>query len=372
LEAERKEREQTHLNEINQHKDALRDLTDRNNVDATKWRSFEEAFKTEIDRLKRLSRDQESQRKSLSVELNLLKMEVEKVTKQKDSFSQKLAAAVVTQNDSRAELSELEVRCAKLKAENIQLQHNSIKIQSTLTDNYDRSQSQIENMQASIKALKLQKQQAESEVTSLTGENNALREHQTSAKIQISHLEATVKNLTNRQQRATDEIKSLKETLKKSQEDHFFHRDDAQQLRAYISQAGKQQSPIRDEMIYIRGFRELKTDVESWIARNAKASAAQIFSINQEAHILGTLADSGIHGQKASVYLRTDNRVQRWYRNPSYRIQLVRHIVAAFLFGHVFQPFIVGLPATSPELLSWIIDNDIKSRGARLTVLAEF
>jgi len=190
-------------------------------------------------------------------------------------------------------------------------------MQNTLTDKYDRSKSQ---MQTSIKTLKLQKQQAESEVASLTGDNNALKGQQSSAKIKISHLEETVNNLTNREQRSTNEIESMKETLRKSQEDHSFHRDDAQQLRAYISQVGKQQSPIRDDTIYIRGFRELKTDVESWIARNAKASAAQIFSINQEAHILGTLAESGIHGQKASVYLRTDNRVQRWYRNPSYRI----------------------------------------------------
>jgi len=97
-------------------------------VDATNWRSHEDAFKTEIDRLKRFYRDQEAQRENLSIELNLLKMDVEKVTKQKDSLSQKLAAAGVTldqqRNCSRAEISELEVRYAKLKEENIQGQHN--------------------------------------------------------------------------------------------------------------------------------------------------------------------------------------------------------------------------------------------------------
>ena len=97
-------------------------------MDATNWRSHEDAFKTEIDRLKRFYRDQEAQRENLSIELNLLKMDVEKVTKQKDSLSQKLAAAGVTldqqRNSSRAEISELEVRYAKLKEENIQGQHN--------------------------------------------------------------------------------------------------------------------------------------------------------------------------------------------------------------------------------------------------------
>ena len=354
LEADKREKEQAHLNEAKQQKNALRDLADRHDVEARSWRSCEETFKTEIDGLKRLCRDRERQCKSLSGEVELLKGDVDKIRIEKISQSQKLAAAGVALDQeskrSKAELSGLEIRYANLKEEKIQVQHNLTNIQTTL--------------KASIKTLKLQKQNAESEVVSLTEENKALKEQQTNSKTQISHLEATVSNLTTRQLVASEEIESLNEALRKSQEDHFFHRDDAQQLRAYISEAGKQQSPIRGETIYIRCFRELKTDIESWIARNAKASVTRIFSIHEEAHILGKLTEFGIHGQKAAAYLRIDNRIQRWCRNPSYRIQLVRHIVAAFLFGYIFQPFIVGLPATSREPLSWIIDNDIRFRGA--------
>jgi len=76
----------------------------------------------------------------------------------------------------------------------------------------------------------------------------------------------------------------------------------------------------------------------------------------------------GEHGERAAQYLSANNRMQKWYGAPRWRIPMVRHIVAAFLFAYAFQPFIVGLPAESAKILGWI-DRDIASQERKFSTV---
>jgi hypothetical protein len=165
---------------------------------------------------------------------------------------------------------------------------------------------------------------------------------------------------------AEKQIEGLNEALHKSQNESDFHRTDAEQLRAYMAMAETQQGPLRDEDFYIQNFGELKTEVENWMARNSRNNAGQSLTTSQVEFILQSLADLGHHGQKASEYLRVKQRAQIWYSTPRWRIPLVRHIVAAFIFARIFQPFVVGLPRASSEILEWI-DHDLVSQGWRFS-----
>jgi hypothetical protein len=179
----------------------------------------------------------------------------------------------------------------------------------------------------------------------------------------VRHLESIVQKLEDEKAEANFKIESLNESLQKSQKDKLYHEDDARRLRFGIAEASNQQNPRRDEEYYICGFGALEADIQNWIAKNAKAHAAQALSSQPENHLLQSLLELGEHGQRVSEYLLSHNRLRVWYSTPSYRIQLARHIVATFLFASVFYPFVVGLPNTSSEMLSWI-DNDMESRGS--------
>jgi hypothetical protein len=86
---------------------------------------------------------------------------------------------------------------------------------------------------------------------------------------------------------------------------------------------------------------------------------------SQVKFVLQSLADLGQHGQKASDYLRVNQCAQTWYSTRRCRIPLVRHIVAAFIFAHILQPFVVGLPPASSEILERI-NRDLISQRSHL------
>ena len=260
--------------------------------------------------------------------------------------------------------------------------------QRTLTQDYNRELQRLEEvnnanehryeiLEAEKQQLEIENQSLYQEQTRLNNANAVLNNQQDQSITEISRLKEQSKRRKDKIESLTQtlittktDMESLGRDLDKAKEDCSFHRNDAAQLRAHIAKAESQQSPLRDEDFYIQNFGEIKTEIESWIARNAKTNAAQSLSDRQEINLLQSIAELGEHGQKASKYLRANNRVQTWYSTPRWRIPLARHIVAAFIFAHIFQPFVVGLPTSSSEVLEWI-DNDIMSRGSPLKIYAD-
>jgi chromosome segregation ATPase len=346
-------------------------------------------------RLEENSRKLLSERNELRDELNArvsLYEEQTGVLKKRQQAAARIAEEKITQlvsdkarlqNDIRqneleqaSQISEFHDKLATVRAERDTLWREN----KNFINDHKREIENLEEINKSkerrCEALMAEEQKLRNEIQSLYTEQNrlnmALTDLQYRSKTERNRLETLkerqsyqIEKLTETISIAENQIEALNEALHKSQNESEFHRSDAEQLRAYMAKAETQQGPLRDEDFYIQNFGELKTEVENWMARNSRNNAGQSLSASQLEFILQSLADLGQHGQKASDYLRLNQRAQTWYSTPRWRIPLVRHIVAAFIFAHIFQPFVVGLPPASSEILEWI-DHDLVSQGSHL------
>lgn len=145
----------------------------------------------------------------------------------------------------------------------------------------------------------------------------------------------------------TDRMKALEEQIELLQKDNDL-------LRSAIVQKGKDSQPLRGEEYYARLFKELKAEIETWMARQAKTNGSQELSAGTERTLLENLANFGRRGQWSAEFLNTNGFFQAWYANTRSRIQLGRHIVAAILFDEVFSPFAFGLPDEWAKAMAWV------------------
>ena len=149
--------------------------------------------------------------------------------------------------------------------------------------------------------------------------------------------------------------------LKALQEEIELLRKDNDLLRSAIVQKGKDTQPLRGEEYYARLFKELKADIETWMAKQAKANRAQALSEIVGRTLLEKFSNFGLRSQWSAEFLRTDKLFETLYSDTRSRIQLGRHIVASILFDQVFAPFAFGLPGEWAKAMAWV-END-NSRG---------
>jgi uncharacterized coiled-coil DUF342 family protein len=140
-------------------------------------------------------------------------------------------------------------------------------------------------------------------------------------------------------------------------------RKDNGQLRTYIVEMESGRGPIHDEDHYVLDFEEIKGDIRMWIAKHSKANARQELMPEAETEILDALAKLGIHGQVSSEFFKfKQHTIRSLYSNGRARIALIRHVVALFLFHHIFQPHTFGLPQNVSDILQWV-GRQILNRG---------
>jgi hypothetical protein len=184
----------------------------------------------------------------------------------------------------------------------------------------------------------------------------------------VSHSQSIAPNHSNQQnvRREADsdrfENRLLRDNLKSLQEENQMLRKDNDLLRNSIMEKGKDSQPRRGEEHYARLFKELRADIETWMAKQAKANGSQELAEAVERAILDKLAAFGIRGQWSADFLTTNRIFHAWYLNTRSRIQLGRHIIAAILFDQVFVPFAFGLPEEWDHALAWV-ERDINVRG---------
>jgi len=145
----------------------------------------------------------------------------------------------------------------------------------------------------------------------------------------------------------TDRVKALQEEISLLRKDNDL-------LRNAIVQKGKDTQPLRAEEYYARLFRELKAEIETWMAKQAKANASQEMSEKAESVLLQKLANFGLRGQWSAEFLKPNGVFRTWYANIRSRIQLGRHIIAVLLFDQVFFPFAFGLPDEWAKAMAWV------------------
>lgn len=149
-----------------------------------------------------------------------------------------------------------------------------------------------------------------------------------------------------------------------------LHRDN-EQLRTHIAKMNADVNPNHEEEYYVQSLQELNSEVEMWIAKNAKANAAQSLSGLEETKILEVLALSGPCGKTSSEFLNKNRAFRMLYSSPRSRIPLLRHIVGTYLFDAIFQPFSAGLPSAVSQVLE-SVEEELIVRGQSLMERADF
>jgi hypothetical protein len=153
-----------------------------------------------------------------------------------------------------------------------------------------------------------------------------------------------------------DEMNRLQGKIKSRDERITITEQDNIQLRQCIHRMSKPQEPLRSEDSYIDHFQDLKNQIESWVAGHSKQNANVLLERRTQNSVLAKLEQLGTYGIHTTESFRSS--LGQWYTNKRTRIPLIRHIIALFLFGRVFNPFAFGLKCQdSSDHLIFIEDH---------------
>lgn len=257
-------------------------------------------------------------------------------------------------NKLRQEYGTMEKANGNLQKEKTNLE-SKIRDLNSSNDSYRNRNSSfvLENKQLSETLQKVRSERAQLQ----TQLERHVIQHQTD-QTEISHLKDEGEKLDALNNGLEAEVERLKAKI-------VGLRFDNEDLRRYIVKMENDIQPLQDEEYYIQMFDELKSEVENWVAKQGKSNAGPALSPSDEGRLFQIISDLGSSGRKSVEFLSQNNFCTVWYANTRSRIQLLRHIVAIFLFEKIFKPFAAGLPTKFSEALVWIGD-DVISRGSFL------
>ena len=130
---------------------------------------------------------------------------------------------------------------------------------------------------------------------------------------------------------------------------------DNEDLREVITSKSRPQEPIFAEDHYIRGFIDIKNAITEFVAKHSKQHSKPSLSPADQKKILEKLTEFGPYGRYSSEFLT--NRLAGLYTNRQFRIPLLRHVFAVFLFDQVFSRFAFSVSQEVSEYLSSIEDH---------------
>ena len=192
--------------------------------------------------------------------------------------------------------------------------------------------------------------------------NSALQEVQNLKQIRnadekkINNLDDVIKNLRELNLGLEKEVAKLNAQM-------VGLRHDNDEIRSYIIKMESDLLPVRDEEYYIQLFEGIKSEVEMWSAKHGKSNAGATLSQEHEDRLFDAIANLGNSGTASVNFLRANPRFFRaWYSNARSLIQLIRHVIAVFLYDKIFEPFAAGLPTEFSKSLVWI-GNDVIQHG---------
>jgi hypothetical protein len=131
------------------------------------------------------------------------------------------------------------------------------------------------------------------------------------------------------------------------------------QIQAHAFHIDSGVNPVNEDSYYVSQFNEIKVDLETWVASSTPNAAATL-SKAQETSLLQIISTLGPGAKPTFDALKLYSR--SWYKNPTVRVQMIRHIAALFVYERVFQPFVFALKAEFSRFLA-NIEADILSNG---------
>jgi hypothetical protein len=153
------------------------------------------------------------------------------------------------------------------------------------------------------------------------------------------------------EEKSANSERKLNETLQESQKlrQHLAHESngrlalqkDNSLLRAQITDMSSAQEPVHEEKYYVLEFNQIRTEAESWAARETRAMPKQPLSETESFQIASVLQTCGEVGEKAARWLQGKDRM--FFQERRNRITLIRHVIAVVLFDGIFDRFAFGL-----------------------------
>lgn len=182
---------------------------------------------------------------------------------------------------------------------------------------------------------------------------------------EISNLKDQVRSLQQQIEESnskTAELETIFKTLEKHIEtielENLNLKSDIDSLRTYISNTKKAPSPTHVESYYVERLDQLNQFISSKVADLCKADASKTYRISAQAGsgVLDALAEHKPHGKRASVVL-SRGLIWSLHNDPRRRIAVMRHIVAFFLWIHVFRVYAFSLDIMTSDALTEIEDS---------------
>ena len=126
-------------------------------------------------------------------------------------------------------------------------------------------------------------------------------------------------------------------------------------LTEIIANTSKPQEPIHAERHYKTGFLDIKNEVNEFVVKNSKLNSKESLSPADQKKILEKIAEFGDCGKHSSEFLA--KRLASLYTSRQFRIPLLRHVFALFLFDQVFGRFAFSVSHEVSDNLRRIEDN---------------
>ena len=110
----------------------------------------------------------------------------------------------------------------------------------------------------------------------------------------------------------------------------------------------------REDAHYTQPLNMLNQMIQGWVARIFKGQSVLELSEESEVYVLAILKDPALnpHGTQTAELLSHGRfgTIRTIFQNSRRRMVLVRHIIALFLWGYVFDRFVFGLSAATARL----------------------
>ena len=129
-------------------------------------------------------------------------------------------------------------------------------------------------------------------------------------------------------------------------------------LRDVIVEIGSDLTPRHDEGYYIDYFEEINRHIQEWMVRRDWSMTPEELPKGAAKKILKAFATLGKYCKESSELLAYKDSLRFCYRNDGRRVQMIRHILAAFLFDNILEPFVFGVPPQFSETFHDIVNNE--------------
>lgn len=148
------------------------------------------------------------------------------------------------------------------------------------------------------------------------------------------------------------QVEKLKRRLAEEADKSRLTQNDNIILRAQIADMSNAQEPLREEDYYIAEFSQIRSDIESWAAKETRTMPKQPLSEKNIPSLVSRLRTLGEHGMAAAQWI--SKKETNFFQQRRNRIALIRLVAAVVLFDKVFDLFSFGMTREDSEFFKGI------------------